>query len=52
MNDTEGAFAADPRAILVLDAAIVQDGCFVELDAPAVNLLGKDKLVSMEVLPT
>ena len=52
MHDSEDAFATDPSAILVLDAAIVQNGGFVEIDAPAVDLLGEDEFVSMEVIPT
>ena len=51
MYHCEDAFTANPGPILVFDATVIQHGRFVEINSTAVDLFGKDYLISMEVVP-
>jgi len=51
VHDSEDAFAANPRPILVLDSTVVEYGRPVEVDASAEHSSGEMDLVRMEVLP-
>lgn len=51
VDDGEAAFAADPVALAVLQAAVGQDGRLVEAHAAAVAGLGQWQLVGVEEVP-
>ena len=51
MYDSEDALAAHPHAVLIPDLTVVEDSCFVKLDAPAVDGSREGDLIGMEVFP-
>lgn len=52
VDDGEDAFAADPVAMLVLYAAIIQHGSLIEFYASAMNSLCKWNFLRVEIVPT
>ena len=51
MYDGKHTLAPHPSTILILDLAIVEDGGFIKLHAPAVYSSCKGYLIWMEVFP-
>ena len=52
MNDSKDTLATNPVAIFVLDAAVIQDCSFIEVDAFGVNRFREGNFIGMKVLPT
>jgi hypothetical protein len=51
MDNGKDTLAADPSAVFMLDTTIIQDGRFVEINSSAVDLLGENQFVAMEIVP-
>ena len=49
--DREDAFTSHPLSCFILDLAVIEDGRFVELDAPSVDCLSKRYFVGVEIFP-
>lgn len=51
VDDREAAFTADPIALAVLDAAVGQHNCLVELHASIMELFSEGDFIGMEKIP-
>ena len=51
MDDGEDTLATYPRAVLVLDATVIENCSFIEVYTATMNGFGKHDLISMEEVP-
>ena len=52
MDDGEDTLATYPRAILMLDATVIENCSFIKVYTATMNGFGKNDLISMEKVPT